>query len=110
VRLLFDQNLSHQLVHQLRDVYPDSRHVRDLGLASAPDIDVWEYARIYGFAIVSKDSDFHQRSLVEGFPPKIVWVQRGNCPTAEIAALLHLRNAELAAFESDPVAAFLELS
>jgi predicted nuclease of predicted toxin-antitoxin system len=65
VRLLFDQNLSHHLVERLRDLYPVSTDVRELGLASASDIDVWEYARINGFAIVSKDSDFHQRSLVD---------------------------------------------
>ena len=65
MRLLFDQNLSHHLVERLRDLYPVSTDVRELGLASASDIDVWEYARINGFAIVSKDSDFHQRSLVD---------------------------------------------
>jgi predicted nuclease of predicted toxin-antitoxin system len=74
VRLLFDQTLSHHLVARLRDVSPGSTHVRDIALASAPDVDVWEYARINGLAIVSKDSDFHQRSLVEGFPPKVIWV------------------------------------
>jgi predicted nuclease of predicted toxin-antitoxin system len=94
----------------LRDVYPGSTHVRLLGLASKPDIDVWEYARTNGFAIVSKDTDFHQRSLVDGFPPKIVWVQRGNCPTVEIEALLRLRQAEILAFEADREAAFLELA
>ena len=110
MRLLFDQNLSHRLVERLGDIYPGSMHVRGLGLASASDIDVWEYARIHGFAIVSKDSDFHQRSLLDGFPPKVIWVQRGNCPTAEIEALLRLRKAELAAFDVDPEAAFLELA
>jgi predicted nuclease of predicted toxin-antitoxin system len=25
-----------------------------------------------GFAIVSKDSDFHQRSFVRGHPPKVI--------------------------------------
>jgi predicted nuclease of predicted toxin-antitoxin system len=110
VRLLFDQNLSHHLVERLRDVYPGSAHVRELGLSSASDVEVWEYARINGYAIVSKDSDFHQRSLVDGSPPKVVWVQRGNCPTTEVAALLRVRTAELAAFEADPDAAFLELA
>jgi predicted nuclease of predicted toxin-antitoxin system len=108
--LLFDQNLSHHLVERLDDLYPGSMHVRELGLASASDIDVWEYGRANGFAIVSKDSDFHQRSLLDGFPPKIVWVQRGNCPTAEIEALLRSRKAELIAFEADPEGAFLELA
>ena len=110
MRLLFDQNLSHNLVERLRDVYPGSTHVRELGLKSASDIEVWEYARVHGFAIVSKDSDFHQRSLLDGFPPKVIWVQRGNCPTGEIEALLRSRRAELIAFDADPEGAFLELA
>jgi predicted nuclease of predicted toxin-antitoxin system len=57
--------------------------------------------------VASKDSDFHQRSLVEGFPPKVVWVQRGNCSTAEAAMLPRSRLSEITAFESDPEAAFL---
>ena len=58
---------------------------------------------------MSKDSDFHQRSLVEGFPPKVIWVQRGNCSTTEIEALLRKRSPEIAAFGADRDAAFLEL-
>lgn len=45
----------------------DSEHVRDAGLKAAPDTDVWNYARNNGFMIVSKDSDFHQRSPPIGF-------------------------------------------
>jgi predicted nuclease of predicted toxin-antitoxin system len=110
VRLLFDQNLSYRLVEILREIYPDSAHVRDIGLSRAGDDEVWAHARTHGFTIVSKDSDFHQRSLVEGFPPKVVWVQRGNCTTAEAAALLRARLPEVSAFESDREAAFLILA
>jgi predicted nuclease of predicted toxin-antitoxin system len=31
---------------------------------------IWEHAKSHGFAIVSKDTDFRERSFVEGFPPK----------------------------------------
>jgi predicted nuclease of predicted toxin-antitoxin system len=61
VKLLFDQNLSRSLVGRLRDVYPESAHVRELDLATADDAAVWDYARSRGFIIVSKDSDFHER-------------------------------------------------
>jgi predicted nuclease of predicted toxin-antitoxin system len=109
VRLLFDHNLSHRLVPALGDVYPGSAHVRTVGLERAPDGEVWNDARSHGFAIASKDSDFHQRSLVEGFPPKVIWVQRGNCSTPEIDALLRQRSPEISAFGADRDAAFLEL-
>jgi predicted nuclease of predicted toxin-antitoxin system len=36
---------------------------------------------------VSKDTDFRERSFVEGFPPKIIWLDVGNAGTAAIAEL-----------------------
>jgi predicted nuclease of predicted toxin-antitoxin system len=58
MRLLFDQNLSHKLVGHLADVFPDSEHVRNLGMESATDPEIARYALAEGFAIVSKDADF----------------------------------------------------
>ena len=66
MRLLFDQNLSHRLVSLLADQFPGSRHVRELGLERVEDAVVWSAARAEGFAIVSKDADFHQRSFLYG--------------------------------------------
>ena len=84
MKLLFDQNLSHRLVRALADVYPDCEHVRNVGLKEAPDTDVWNYAGRGGFMIVSKDSDFHQRSLLLGYPPKVIWVKLGNYSTKAV--------------------------
>ena len=58
MRLLFDQNLSPRLKETLRGIYPESLHLRDIGLESADDVVVWAYARDHEFVIVSKDSDF----------------------------------------------------
>jgi predicted nuclease of predicted toxin-antitoxin system len=41
-----------------------------------------------GYVIVSKDADFSEMSLVLGFPPKVLWIRRGNCSTREIEVLL----------------------
>jgi predicted nuclease of predicted toxin-antitoxin system len=38
--------------------------------------------------IVTKDSDFSDISLLRGFPPKIIWIRRGNCKIAEIEEIL----------------------
>ena len=110
MRLLFDHNLSPRLAAALGDVYPGSSHVRDFGLDRASDAEIWEVARTRDYVIVSKDSDFHQRSLLEGAPPKVVWIQRGNCSTADIERLLRARVTAVAQFVDDPVAAFLELA
>ena len=53
--LLFDSNLSRRLVGRLSDVFPGSQHVALVGLESAPDREVWEYARDNDFIITTKD-------------------------------------------------------
>jgi predicted nuclease of predicted toxin-antitoxin system len=108
--LLFDENLSHRLVDSLADVYPGSTHVRTVGLASATDDAVWEFARTGGFLITSKDADFHQRSFVYGAPPKVVWVRRGNCSTREIEMILRTYVADVAAFAAGADSVFLALA
>ncbi len=109
MRLLFDQNLSHRLPTRLVDVYPDSRHVRDVGLARAADDLVWAHARDNGLTIVSKDADFHQRSFLYGAPPKVIWLRRGNCSTTVIEQDLRFHQATVLAFGDDEAGSFLEL-
>ncbi len=60
MKLLFDENLAPRLAVGLQDLFPESQHVRDAGLAGASDAEVWDYAKTRGFAIVSKDSDFQR--------------------------------------------------
>lgn len=110
MNLLFDQNLSHRLVAMLSVEFPGSMHVREAGLDTAFDSLVWKYAVEEGFVIVSKDTNFQQRVVLQGYPPKVVWVRLGNCSTGEVADLLRSRRADLVAFESDAVASFLVLS
>ncbi len=46
MKLLFDQNLSPRLPSLLADLYPESVHVRDVGLRKATDSDIWAYAKL----------------------------------------------------------------
>lgn len=110
MRLLFDQNLSHHLVELLAKPFTGSVHVRDVGLKDATDIEIWEYAKADGFVIVTKDSDFRQRSFLFGQPPKVIWVRLGNCSTSEIATALRGRCEAVQAFLEDAEAAFMVLS
>ncbi|SQD92050.1 conserved protein of unknown function [Candidatus Bipolaricaulis anaerobius] len=109
MKLLWDHNLSPRLVRKLADVFPDSLHVADVGLAAADDAQVWSYAAAYGCAIASKDSDFLQRSILFGPPPKAIQIRCGNCSTAEIEALLRRHASDVQAFLLDETAAFLVL-
>ena len=85
-------------------------HGRDVGLARATDAAIWGYAREHNLTIVSKDSDFHQVTFLRGPPPKVIWIRRGNCTTADIEALLRSSRTEAVAFGADAEAAFLALS
>jgi predicted nuclease of predicted toxin-antitoxin system len=110
VKILFDANLSPALVTGLRAEYPGSTHVRDVNLQSAPDIQIWEYAKNHGFAIASKDTDFRERSFVEGFPPKVIWLDVGNAGTAQIVALLQRQHQRVETFAGTTDASLLILS
>jgi predicted nuclease of predicted toxin-antitoxin system len=110
VKLLFDQNLSPWLPQRLSDVFPGAVHVREVGLKEAEDSALWEYAARHGFAIVTKDADFRQRSFLLGHPPKIVWIRLGNCSTAAIEALLRSRAIEIGEFLADAQKSFLALA
>lgn len=109
MKLLFDENLSPRLVQTLADVFPGSAHVHRIGLGSEADSVVWEYARTNRFIIVSKDSDFHERSVLQGYPPKVVWIRRGNCSAKQIEMLLRNRVGDIQRLEQDPDAAYLVL-
>jgi len=109
VKLLFDENLSPSLARLLGDLYPGASHVCDAGLERASDTIIWEYARARDLLIVSKDSDFHQRSLLLLHPPKVVWIRRGNCSTLDIETLLRRAHTRLQAFVAETEASFLTL-
>ena len=109
MRLLFDENLSARLVAAVADAYPGSAHVVAEGLGGAPDERVWELAAAGGFVLVTKDEDFHRLSVLRGPPPKVVWIRLGNCATADVARLLHVRAEQIARFVDHEDAAFLAL-
>jgi len=88
MKLLLDQNLSPKLVESLNEIYPDSVHVKELGLDRALDEDIWIYAKVNNLIIISKYADFAERSLLLGFPPFVVWIRKGNCTTSELKNIL----------------------
>ena len=88
MKLLLDENLSDRIIHRIVDLYPDSKHVKFLALTNTDDALIWEYAKANDFVVVSKDSDFHQRSLLYGHPPKFIYLRIGNSPTSKIVRIL----------------------
>lgn len=86
--LLFDHNLSPRLVGRLADVFPEALHVADVRLDRASDEAVWAFARRRSAVLVTQDSDFNDLAALQGPPPHVAWIRRGNSTTAEIEALL----------------------
>lgn len=100
MKLLFDENLSHKVPSLIATSFPDSRHLRELGLKGRTDDEVWEYAKANGFAIISKDKDFYQRALLYGSPPKFVWLCLGNCSRHDLLNLIQRHEKDILAFET----------
>jgi predicted nuclease of predicted toxin-antitoxin system len=101
MRLLFDYDVSARLIAQLADLFPYATHVALVGLERAPDEQTWQYAQAQGYLIVTKDSDFNGVSVLRGFPPKVIWLRLGNCPTSRITLHRRRHHAAILAFAAD---------
>lgn len=110
MKLFFDENLSPRLVDTLTHNYPESTHVRNENLRGADDTRIWNYCKENDFVIVSKDTDFRERSFMEGHPPKIIWLDVGNAGTGEIAELMQQERLRIKNFIDHPEASLLILS
>ena len=110
MKLLLDENVSPRLVVLLASEHPGTTHVINAGLGGAGDDRVWRHARAGGFVIVSKDTDFRERSYVEGFPPKVIWLDVGNAGTLAILALLKRESQRIERFATQQEASLLILS
>ena len=110
MKLLLDENLSDRIVDKILDLYPDSQHVKTLGLINTDDAIIWEFAKMNSFVIISKDSDFHQRSLLYGHPPKFIYLRIGNSPTSKIVQILRDNLSTITQFDSSDMESILVLT
>jgi predicted nuclease of predicted toxin-antitoxin system len=110
VKLLLDENLSDRIIAKIIDLYPDSEHVKTLGLTNTDDVLIWEYSKVNDFIIVSKDSDFHQRSLLYGHPPKFIYLRIGNSSTARIVHILRDKFDIISQFGDSEIESILVLA
>jgi predicted nuclease of predicted toxin-antitoxin system len=85
MNLLFDQNISYKVCSKIHGSFPEAKHLSDLRLEGASDFEIWEFAKINNYCIVTFDFDFIDLSTLKGFPPKIIWLRVGNTTTGKIA-------------------------
>ena len=51
MKLLLDENLSDRITSRIIDLYPNSIHVKNVGLINSNDVLIWEYAKVNDFVI-----------------------------------------------------------
>ncbi len=109
MKLLLDQNLSRRLLPDLDPLFPGSTQVALCGLDTAPDLVLWEHARVHGFCLVTKDADFLELAALRGIPPKILRLNMGNVSNARIREVLLEQASGIQAFLQDAIEGILEL-
>ena len=101
MKLLFDQNISHRILKILSNEFEGSTTVKNEKLIDSSDKAIWEFAKKSNYTIVTQDSDFNDLNLLNGFPPKIIWIRTGNLKTEELANILKNHFGELKDFENN---------
>jgi predicted nuclease of predicted toxin-antitoxin system len=69
----------------------DAAHVRELGMRSALDPDIWRRAIQDGRILITKDADFAYLALSGAPGPQVVWIRCGNLKLAPYQQWLEAR-------------------
>ena len=102
MKLLLDQNISFRITSKIKDLYPGSKQVRDLGLENSKDSFLWNYAKDNNYCIVTFDGDFYDLGLIRGSSPKVIWLRLGNTSTQNIEIVLRKNYDLIKTFLTDP--------
>jgi len=90
-------------------LFPGSSQTALLGLAESEDSAIWELAKREGYAIVTKDADFVELSMMRGYPPKVVLLNMGNVSNAILLARLCAEAKALREFFANTTDGVLEI-
>ena len=84
IRLLIDENLPATLAGVLPVECHHATHFGD----QLTDLELWSIAREQNLIILTRDADFFDRIILEGPPPKVIWVRLGNLRRKELEKLI----------------------
>lgn len=107
--LLLDQNISFKVAREIQDIFPGAKHLSDLQIENYKDIEIWQFAKLYNYCIVTFDYDFIDLSTLKGFPSKIIWLRMGNTSTGNLVSKIHNEFKPIEEFLSSTETAFLEI-
>ena len=78
MRFIVDAQLPPALARFLSGRGDVAEHVFDLGMESAEDSAIWDYALKSGASVITKDEDFSVRITMDPKGPAVVWIRVGN--------------------------------
>jgi predicted nuclease of predicted toxin-antitoxin system len=82
--LLIDENLPASLAKHLP---VKTFHATELG-DRPRDSELWEVAKKNDWAILTRDTDFFDRIMLDGPPPKVIWIRLGNIRKRDLESSL----------------------
>ena len=56
-----------------------------------PDSEIWKYAKEYNLTIITKDTDFSVRMIIQDPPPKVIHIRLGNMKMKQFHDTLSLQ-------------------
>ena len=92
MKSLIDNQLPAGLAKYLCTKGHDAQHVLNLGLSSAKDIEICQYAAEHAQVIVTKDEDFSRQAIQPRAAIQVVWVRLGNCRKSVLLAAMEARD------------------
>ncbi len=93
MKLLFDQNISFRILSKINSEFPEDQQVRNLGIENFSDVEIWKFAKVNNYTIVTFDADFFDLANLKGHPPKIIWLRFGNSKTDYLAEILNSKSS-----------------
>ena len=84
IHLLIDENLPSSLAYHLPVT---CSHATELG-TQPTDQQIWQHAKKENRIILTRDTDFFDRLMLEGSPPKVIWVRLGNIRRKDLESQL----------------------
>lgn len=109
MKLLFDQNLSYRIVKSLRKLEIDCLHINETNLKNPKDIEIFNFARLENFTIVSYDSDFIDLVGFHGYPPKLIKFTNGNLRNEDVVTKILINIYNIETFLRDETLGILEI-
>ncbi|GHM99178.1 hypothetical protein WSM22_06680 [Cytophagales bacterium WSM2-2] len=109
MKLLLDENISFRVAKSIETNFPGSTHISLINDGLKEDLQIFKYAAVNNFAIVTFDEDFYDLQLLRGYPPKIIWLRFGNSNNLKVTTKLVEHRQAIESFLSNPEVGILEI-